>query len=138
MALATYNYPGNVRELENIIEHAVVLSENGCIRLEDLPDELSLAPMQRKTDLLLPAKSSIAVNANLPEINSTQTNLSAETPKALEYNAASEFLTLDELEKQHILRALDLFKGNKTEVAEKLGISRATLWRKLKDHKIEI
>ena len=45
---------------------------------------------------------------------------------------------LDELEKQHILRALDLFKGNKTEVAEKLGISRATLWRKLKDHKIEI
>ena len=138
MALATYNYPGNVRELENIIEHAVVLSENGCIRLEDLPDELSLAPMQRKTDLLLPAKSSIAVNANLPEINSTQTNLFAETPKALEYNAASEFLTLDELEKQHILRALDLFKGNETEVAEKLGISRATLWRKLKDHKIEI
>jgi two-component system nitrogen regulation response regulator GlnG/two-component system response regulator HydG len=42
------------------------------------------------------------------------------------------------MERQHIIRALNLLNGNKTDVAAKLGISRATLWRKLKEHKIEL
>ena len=129
MALATYNYPGNVRELENIVEHAVILAENGTIRLEDLPDELSQAPLQQTKDLL-PAPKNPATSSGA---------LTIPTPvAALSTPHFNEILTLDEMEKQHILRALDICKGNKTEVAERLGISRATLWRKLKDHKIEI
>ncbi|MCI6874034.1 MULTISPECIES: sigma-54 dependent transcriptional regulator [Hallerella] len=133
MALATYNYPGNVRELENIIEHAIVLSENGTIRLEDLPEELSSQPLRQNKELLpAPKKHS---PSNEEPFESVQSNSEV---KAIGYGNPEEIITLDELEKRHILHALDVCKGNKTEVAERLGISRATLWRKLKDHKIEI
>lgn len=128
MALATYSYPGNVRELENIIEHAVVLSENGIIRLEDLPDELNDS-MPNKELLPAPGRTSESRPG---------TPLESGFPQKLGYDSPDEILPLDEMEKRHILRALDICKGNKTEVAERLGISRATLWRKLKDHKIEI
>lgn len=37
--LISYNYPGNIRELSNIIEYAMVLSNNDIIRLEDLPED---------------------------------------------------------------------------------------------------
>ncbi len=133
VALATYNYPGNVRELENIIEHAIVLSENGTIRLEDLPDELTGQSIHPIKDLL-PAPKSSRFNETSAS-NSEQNNSEI---KAIGYGNPDEIITLDELEKRHILHALDVCKGNKTEVAERLGISRATLWRKLKDHKIEI
>ena len=49
-----------------------------------------------------------------------------------------EILSLDEMERRHILHALSICKNNKTEVCKKLGISRATLWRKLKELKIEM
>ncbi len=129
MALAAYSYPGNIRELENIIEHAVVLSENGTIRLDDLPDELKLPTPKSTPQELLPAPGGAPSHAEslqsrfIPQQNREQ---------------PEEILTLDELEKRHILHALDICGGNKTEVAERLGISRATLWRKLKDHRIEI
>lgn len=125
MALATYSYPGNVRELENIIEHAIVLSENGTIRLEDLPDELNCSAPTKE---LLPA----------PGRSSEAREFCTSEPKQIAARSPEEIIPLDEMEKRHIMRALDICKGNKTEVAERLGISRATLWRKLKDHKIEI
>lgn len=128
MALATYNYPGNVRELENIVEHAVILSENGSIRLEDLPEELNFSAPPPKELLLAPAKSA-ANDALRPTTQAT-----AQAPAA----TSDEIIPLEELEKRHILHALDVCKGNRTEVAERLGISRATLWRKLKEHRIEI
>jgi len=43
-----------------------------------------------------------------------------------------QFLTLAKMEQQHILKAIKLTKGNKSKAAEVLGISRAALWRKLK------
>ena len=47
-----------------------------------------------------------------------------------------ELLSLEEMERRHILRALSVCNGNRTEVCKRLGISRATLWRKLKELKI--
>ncbi|MDY6370499.1 MAG: sigma-54 dependent transcriptional regulator, partial [Fibrobacter sp.] len=133
VALATYNYPGNVRELENIVEHAMVLSENGTIRLEDLPEELTQQPIHPIKDLLPAPKAQHHLSDNRTDSEQTNSEI-----KAIGYSNPDEIIPLDELEKRHILHALDVCKGNKTEVAERLGISRATLWRKLKDHKIEI
>ena len=51
-------------------------------------------------------------------------------------SSSDEILSLEEMERRHILHALSICKGNRTEVCKRLGISRATLWRKLKELKI--
>lgn len=93
-ALLTYPFPGNVRELENIIASSVLLEEGKTLTLSSARDLLSFSgPARRRSDQLL---------------------------------------TLDELEKQHILRVLHLTGGNRTRAARILGIGLRTLQRKIK------
>jgi DNA-binding NtrC family response regulator len=110
-----YDYPGNIRQLENIIEHAVTLCEGDHLRLEDLPEYLT-GTSQGPSLVALPAPSHGEEKAML-------------TPDTL--------LTLSQLEKDYIQRALEICQRNHTEAARRLGISRSTLWRKLKEHGME-
>jgi DNA-binding NtrC family response regulator len=98
--LVQYDYPGNVRELENAIERAVTLSEDGVIVASDLP----------------------------PSLREPSVRLLREG-EAFPY---SETLSLTQLEAEHIRRALGHFAGNTTRTARSLGISRSTLWRKMR------
>jgi DNA-binding NtrC family response regulator len=105
--LAAYDYPGNVRELENILEHAVVLAEGGEITERDLPDFMF------RNRLLLSA------------------------PQAARLPLSREVQTLAEMEKDHIAHTLKVTGFNYTDSSKMLGISRSTLWRKIKEYKIE-
>jgi len=105
--LAAYDYPGNVRELENILEHAIVLAEGGEITERDLPEFMF------RNRLLLSA------------------------PRAEALSPAG-VRTLAEIERDHIALALKLTGFNYTDASKKLGISRSTLWRKIKEYKIEL
>ncbi len=166
-ALTKYPYPGNIRELENIMEHAIVLSEGGVIKLEDLPENVQVEARE-KTVAIPHIKDSGnevqsenvvrngIVNDSEEEIESPikpinfapvtgktdSAGLITHNPtKYLTHNpepVEEEILSLEEVERRHILHALSICKGNKTEVCKKLGISRATLWRKLKELKIEM
>ncbi len=115
--LANYDYPGNVRELENIIEHAVIMADDDVIRAQNLPDYLQTI---KKPMLALPKgiEEALAAGAHDAETGSPQ------------------FITLAEMEKQLISETLVKCDGNQTAAAEKLGISRSTLWRKMKEYKI--
>ncbi len=163
-ALTKYPYPGNIRELENIVEHAIVLSEGGIIKLEDLPEEVQIEA--REKTVAIPHLKENKDNVVREEIEEDDIEKSAENPIGKPINfvpvtektdsagllthnptkylthatepAEEEILSLDEMERRHILHALSICKGNKTEVCKKLGISRATLWRKLKELKIEM
>ncbi|MFH1825017.1 MAG: sigma-54 dependent transcriptional regulator [Candidatus Firestonebacteria bacterium] len=99
--LMNYDYPGNIRELENIIKHAIVFSEKGIIIKADLP-------------------SGIPSPALL------------ESPKKGPAN--NEFITIAAMEKELIREALRKCNNHHTVVSEKLGISRSTLWRKMKEY----
>ena len=101
MNLLHYGYPGNVRELENIVERAVLLTEEDEITAVDLPLEV------RRPGIPLLGKG-----------------------VAFPY---SEGLTLAQLEAEHIRRVLVHTAGNTTKAAKSLGISRSTLWRKMKE-----
>ena len=98
-----YRWPGNIRELENIIERMLVLSNGELITEDDLPDELrqASAPQQRSTLLL-----------ELPE----------------------EGISLEGVERELLLRALEKFDGNQTQAARYLDISRRTFIYRMEKH----
>ncbi|GAK59483.1 two component, sigma54 specific, transcriptional regulator, Fis family [Candidatus Vecturithrix granuli] len=93
--LQSYNFPGNVRELENLIERAMILAESDVLTSKDL---------------------------NLPE---------------LRVNSLPRKGTLDDVQREAIIEALQRWEGNKTQAAKELGIDRKTLLRKLTDYGVK-
>ena len=115
--LLAYRWPGNVRELQNAVEHALVLSTSGRIDEGDLPPQLLAGPP--------PAAAGAAPAA-------TPTAPAQAAPGSAEPAAPSRPLTLEELERGHILQVLEGAGGNRERAAELLGIAPATLYRRLK------
>lgn len=105
--LANYDWPGNIRELQNVVERVVALSKNEIIGVDELP---------------LPVEELAALNK-----------------KPFEQEKKKSFIvtTLAEQEKNAIIDALNKYGGNQTKVAQILGISTTTLWRKIKKYRIK-
>jgi two-component system response regulator AtoC len=119
--LTHYPFPGNVRELEHAIEHAVVLSHGREIGVEHLPSDMVAAV----TASVAPAAGEAAATGSagleaLPAAGPVR-------PLAV---------ALKEFERAHLLQALTASGGRKTKAAEILGISRKNLWEKLRGHGI--
>jgi len=97
-ALSAYTFPGNVRELENLIERAFAMGSREQIALTDLPS-LSKTPM---------ASTPVTSPESVP--------------------------ALADVERELILKALAVFKDDKEAAAKALGISRRTIYRRLKEY----
>ena len=122
--LERYDYPGNVRELENAIEHAVAVSEGRRIRAADLPGAI-------RAPRLLPGERR-AGGAPAPGTGGAERGVLAAAEAAADRRR--DTWSLAEIEKEHIQRVLALHRGNATTAAKQLGISRTTLWRKLRQY----
>jgi two-component system, NtrC family, response regulator AtoC len=109
--LESYRWPGNIRELRNVIERAALLCSGDQITPESLPAERMRAP-----SITMPA----AATGAPPKRVDTATSPNGTLPQ----NVKRE---VQVLEKQRILAALDECAGNQTHAARLLGISRATL-----------
>jgi len=109
-AFLEYDWPGNIRELENCIARAIVLGDKKTVQATDLPPAICEA-----VGAPAPAAAAAAA-AGAHESGSSQ---------------------LQDLEYQTILRVYREAGGDKTLVGKKLGISRATLYRKLKRYGID-
>ena len=115
--LQTYPWPGNIRELRNFAENAVVLHRGGKLT------EYDLEPKYRSTTLLPAIVPSGATGAG---------SGAAATPSAsLAMPSAPATLSVEENERRLLREALIKARGNRTRAAELMGISRRTLHRKL-------
>jgi len=117
MLLGRYDWPGNVRELENAVEHAVAVSEGPTLSANDLPASV-------RTPKLLSPRAGVDLE-NEPEMapGAARPRTSGRDPDAR---------SLDDVTREHVLRALTRHGGNATAAAKQLGVSRTTLWRMLK------
>jgi two-component system response regulator AtoC len=125
-ALMNYDWPGNVRELENCVERAVALGNGNLIDLSDLPPTIAaMNPAASRADL-----------DSAPEMVSDLA-ASAESSSA-DGDAAVPLHTtdLEDIERATIQRVFEQVKGDKALAGRMLGISRATLYRKLKRYNI--
>jgi DNA-binding NtrC family response regulator len=120
-ALMQYDWPGNVRELENCVERAVALGNGRIIDLSDLPPAIARASSapERATSGREPA----ALEGGAAEA-------------ASESDAEPLATDLEDIERATIQRVFEQVKGDKTLAGRMLGISRATLYRKLKRYNI--
>jgi len=131
--LKQYNYPGNVRQLANALEHALVLSDNFPIHADDLPgmfrqETLPAHPLpQRKMEEKPDRPVVIRDGTAAPESAAMQ----RDPAKELMSFDPSEMPTLRDMEMQAIEKALHRHGGNKSKAAEELGISLKTLYNKL-------
>ncbi|MCA9446357.1 MAG: sigma-54-dependent Fis family transcriptional regulator [Candidatus Omnitrophica bacterium] len=113
-ALLNYSWPGNIRELENVIERATVLREAETIELRDLPHEIT---------------GGVSLQPTL------KTKQEGESPALQE--PADKILSLQEMERVQILKALKAAQGHREKAANLLGITRRTLYQKIKRYGIQ-
>jgi transcriptional regulator with PAS, ATPase and Fis domain len=117
--LQGYDWPGNVRELRNLIENLVLMSTGGAVTFDDLPSEMTEAPH-------LPTASPTLAPAFAPK--RTIPSAPTETGGA----------RLDETERRVIEQAIADAGGNVSVAADRLGVARSTIYRKLHQYKAQL
>ncbi len=126
--LMHYDYPGNVRELENAIEHGFVICGGSVIEEEDLPPHI-------RGEKLQPLARVSSSSPWGPQVTGSASPSSA--PESLRSAAPAATGPLQNAEAEAIRRALARNEGKRSRAAAELGISRNTLWRKMKRYGID-
>jgi len=123
-ALMQYEWPGNVRELENCVERAVALGNGQVIDLGDLPPAIASGALS--ASIASPVTKSAVLD---PDLAGNQG--SPESPRV-----PLSTTDLEDIERATIQRVFEQVNGDKALAGRMLGISRATLYRKLKRYNI--
>jgi DNA-binding NtrC family response regulator len=160
--LTAYDWPGNIRQLENAVFRAVVLAQGDELGEADFPQIAAQVPEFRSAELAAtavivpvanpaqPRRDSV-IDANFPGHQRQDGGLSTRPdPRMLLAAAyptsdnviastddAGEVRKLADVEEELIRFALKFYRGQMSQVARKLGIGRSTLYRKLKDYGID-
>ncbi|WP_153771886.1 sigma-54 dependent transcriptional regulator [Labrenzia sp. CE80] len=163
--LQAYNWPGNIRQLENTVFRAVVLCDGASLTADDFPQvaaaidhkplvdgrsSMSVLAAQTSAAVEVPSTSAAGSQASdraLPNHDQVEQTHSAASHDAFRHAAPFGFMrSLDndghvrklvDVEEELIRTAINHYSGRMTEVAKRLGIGRSTLYRKLKEYGLE-
>ncbi len=116
--LENYSWPGNIRELRNILEFAVLSTDSHEIELHHLPPWFlfqSLHPCESEENWITPVLGNF------------------EMPFTLDYQG-----TLEKFEKEYLQRALSRYGGKVSRTAQQIGMNKTTLLRRMKAYRIEV
>jgi len=139
--LVDFDWPGNVRQLENAVFRAVILCEGDLLQPEDFPQISGLKPLMAANDAF---PSDVPVPAN-DHHATAQAVFTAAVAAAAEvspqpiavFDGQGHLRQLEQVERDLIELAIDHYAGHMSEVARRLGIGRSTLYRKLREYGLE-
>jgi two-component system response regulator HydG len=114
VALKKYHWPGNIRELENVIEHAFIIESGNRLSLVGLPEKITGVPSDA-----------------LPQLQGEEDGPPPTPEELLDFNMQKELF-----EKEFIIRALKTFKGRINQTALHANIPKKTLLRKIEKYGI--
>lgn len=159
--LTAYDWPGNIRELENSIFRAIVLCDGEELTMDEFPQIASQLPdfklddpdqadplvtisTDMLPDMLTPANPSLQIEPEETAIkDQTLTFDRSKARDSSQYGMISlissegEAKKLEDVEGEVIRFAMEIYNGRMSEIARRLGIGRSTLYRKMKEHEIE-
>ncbi|WP_309645473.1 sigma-54 dependent transcriptional regulator [Phenylobacterium sp.] len=130
--LTAFDWPGNVRQLENAVYRAIVLADAPYLQPYDFPAISGVAapPPEAVTS------TASRLPVQLPTAEQLVADMSADAPVRILDNRG-HLRTLEEIERDLIQLAIEIYAGHMCEVARRLGIGRSTLYRKVREQGLE-
>ena len=116
--LISYDWPGNVRQLENALFRAIILSDNAEITPDGFPQ--------------ISANTSATVGEGVEPVNNTNNG-----PILSALDEGGDVRTLQDVERDMIAYALQKYNGHMSDIARRLGVGRSTLYRKVAEYKLD-
>ncbi len=124
--LTAFDWPGNVRQLENAVYRAIVLADAPYLQPHDFPAISGIAA---------PPPEALATGA-APATGAAAGDPPKDAPVRI-LDGRGHLRTLEEIERDLIQHAIEIYAGHMSEVARRLGIGRSTLYRKVKEQGLE-
>lgn len=127
--LYAYDWPGNVRQLENAVFRAVVLCDGDQLRPQDFPQISGQMP-----DVSMLPQTPAGV---MPAAADTVPQTGGNGPVAIQ-DEVGEIRALNDIERDILQYAIDFYEGHMSEVSRRLGIGRSTLYRKVREYDLDV
>ena len=129
--LHAYEWPGNVRQLENAVFRAVVLCDGDLLRPQDFPQISGQMPVVTSLPSVPDVRSALLVAAN--DLGPVDTS----SPLAIK-DKDGELRSLQDIERDLLQYAIEFYDGHMSEVSRRLGIGRSTLYRKVREYDLDV
>jgi DNA-binding NtrC family response regulator len=133
--LYAFDWPGNVRQLENAVFRAVILCDGDLLQPQDFPQISGQMPDVAS----LPAAPTVPVAANaVPTAPQAANDAEAGNSPVSISDVHGELRTLTDIERDILQYAIDFYEGHMSEVSRRLGIGRSTLYRKVREYDLDV